>query len=140
MGYITGRRLFAISGPQIVSRPLNFSASLVKPYSEADTYKIYFLLLSSIRHYFPKQNTTGRVPVVKDGFALWAVSLNQPWLTSRKHGVWLSWDSHPRRVLRWLHPLRCLWLCRSIIVGCSGHGGAIHHGLLFGRTFLARHL
>ena len=53
MGYITGRRLFAIAGPQIVSRPLNFSASLVKPYSEADTYKIYFLLFSSIRHYFP---------------------------------------------------------------------------------------
>ena len=37
------------------------------------------------------------------------------------------------------HCLR-LWLDGSIIVGCSGLGGTIHHGSFYGRTFLALHL
>jgi hypothetical protein len=34
--------------------------------------------------------------------------------------------------------LRCLWLDGSIIVGCTGLGGTIHHGSFSGQTLSLR--
>ncbi len=96
------------------------------PHSFRHKAVLFFVFsLAPIRHYFPERRT---------GLSCMGSQL-KPALVGGCHGNFTpaGFSGGCTLCVR-------LRLCRSIMIGCSGHGGAIYHRLLFGRTVLARHL